>query len=85
MVLIAHPPVDCGGGNAPIDPSTIGKDAPIDLQAASLEMTRDYTSAPIFVRPSSNNGVPPTGHPRAVFDQSDPKAWEILSTWAAIP
>jgi hypothetical protein len=85
MALIDHPAVDCGGGDHPIDRTQVGTGSPAqsNLQAVSLEMSKDYTSAPLFVRPSSSNGNPPTAHPRAIFDQSDPQVSQLLATWAA--
>jgi len=84
MVLINHPLVDCGGGDVPVDPTQVGEGSPAqsNYQAASLEMSADYTTAPIFVRPSSYMGQNPTAHPRAIFDQSDMNVNMLLSTWA---
>jgi hypothetical protein len=84
MPLINHPLIDCGGGDVPLDLTTVGQGSPAqsNYQAASLEMSSDYTTAPIFVRPSSYMGQPPSAHPRAIFDQSDPNVVMLLSTWA---
>ena len=77
MALVDHPVVDCGGGDRPLNRAQIGSGGPAqgNLQAASLEMSRDVDTAPIWVRPSGAN------HPRAVFASDDP-ALTILRTWA---
>lgn len=77
MALIQHPPVDCGGGDRPVNRTQIGAGSPAqsNLESASIVMSRDYTTAPIFVRPTGAN------HPRAVFPKNDPAA-DILRTWA---
>ena len=78
MALLDHPPVDCGGGDHPLDTTqTAGKPA-IDFQQVSFEMSRDYMTAPLFVRPS--NGL---NHPRVIFSPTDAVANQILSTWAS--
>lgn len=85
MTLLDHPAVDCGGGDVPVDLTqvAIGSPAQSNLQSVSLEMTKDYTQAPVYTRPSSFNGTPPSAHPRAVFDQSDATIINLLSTWAS--
>ena len=77
MALVQHPPVDCGGGERPVNRAQIGAGSPAqaNLESASIVMSRDYTTAPIFVRPTGAN------HPRAVFPKNDPAA-DILRTWA---
>jgi len=84
MALINHPVIDCGGGDIPLDPTTVAEGSPAqsNLGAASLEMSTDYTTAAMYTRPSSNNGVPPAAHPRAIFAQGDPTIVMLLSTWA---
>jgi hypothetical protein len=80
MVLVEHAPVDCGGGDHPVDRTQIGSGGPAqaNLQAASLVMSRDYQTAPIYVRPTdSTQGI----HPRQVFDPSDPVV-DVIRTWA---
>jgi hypothetical protein len=79
MQLIQHPPVNCGGGDHPVDTSQTGTGGPAqsNLEAVSLEMSTDWQTAPLFVRPSGNN------HPRAVFSQSDSQVRTLLMTWAA--
>ena len=78
MALVDHTPVDCGGGDHPVDATQTGSGSPAqgNLQAASLEMSRDYLTAPIFVRPTGTN------HPRAVYQKNDPVV-QVLQTWAA--
>jgi len=85
MQLQNHQPVDCGGGDHPIDTTQVGTgSAPQqNLITVSEEMSRDYTSAPLFLRPSSVNGQPPSAHPRAIFDQNDPQVNQLLATWAS--
>jgi|SRR5580692_8966341 hypothetical protein len=80
MELLDHPAIDCGGGDTPLDPTQVGTGSPAetDLESVSLEMSRDYTSAPLYNRPSSTSG-----HPRAVISRSDPAIILLLSTWAA--
>jgi hypothetical protein len=83
MVLINHTPIDCGGGDHPVDTTQIGTGSPAEsnLEAASFEMSKDYTTAPIYVRPSGAGNA--LYHPRKIFDPSDPTVIELLSTWAA--
>lgn len=78
MALVDHTPVDCGGGDHPVDTTQTGAGSPAqgNLQAASLEMSRDYLTAPIFVRPTGTN------HPRAVYQKDDPVV-QVLQTWAS--
>jgi hypothetical protein len=85
MALINHPLVDCGGGDIPVDLTQVGTGSPpqSNLAAVSLEMSKDYTTAAIFTRPSSLNGVAPAAHPRAIFDQSDANVNMLLATWAS--
>jgi hypothetical protein len=84
MALIDHPAVDCGGGDVPVDLTAIGEGTPAtsNYEAVSLEMSRDYTTAPIYVRPSDITGNPPSAHPRVVFQQDDATVVQLLSTWA---
>lgn len=80
MQLIDHPAVDCGGGDHPADRSSVGSGsaAQSNYDAVSLEMNKDYTTAPLFVRPSGSN------HPRVVFDWNDPQVNQLLATWASL-
>ena len=77
MVLTEHAPIDCGGGDHPLDQTQVGAGSPAqsNLQAASLEMSQDYLTAPIVVRPTGHS------HPRAVYTLSDPVV-TIIATWA---
>lgn len=83
MVLLDHPPVDCGGGDHPVDTTQIGIGSPAqsNLEAASFEMSKDYMTAPIYVRPSGSGNAP--YHPRQIFDPSDVTVVQLLSTWAS--
>ncbi len=85
MALTNHPLIDCGGGDIPVDLTQVANGSPAqsNLEAASTEMSKDYTTAALFTRPSSVNGQNPAAHPRAVFDQSDANVNMILSTWAS--
>jgi hypothetical protein len=80
MAISDHPPIDCGGGDHPVDRTQVGAGslAQGNLQAASLEMSRDYLTAPIVVRPTGNN------HPRAIFSKDDPVV-DVIRTWAQKP
>ncbi len=79
MALIDHPTVDCGGGDHPVDTTQTGTGSPAqsNLEAVSIEMSRDYLTAPLFVRPTGYS------HPRAIFSRDDPTVNQLLSTWAA--
>ncbi|MBV9945984.1 MAG: hypothetical protein JOZ69_03960 [Myxococcales bacterium] len=83
MVLIDHAPVDCGGGDHPVDRTQVGMSgaAQANFQFVSLEMTKDYTQAPVFVRPSGAGGA--LYHPRRIFAPDDPTVLQLLSTWAS--
>jgi hypothetical protein len=80
MALQQHAPIDCGGGDHPVDTSMLGSGgaAQTNYQSASLEMSTDYTTAPIYVRPTGNN------HPRQIFTPTDPVV-QIIATWASTP
>ncbi len=80
MALVDHAPVDCGGADKPVSRVQIGAGsaAQANLQAATLVMSRDYLTAPIYVRPTGSN------HPRAVLAKDDPVV-DILKTWAQRP
>jgi hypothetical protein len=80
MVLVDHSPVDCGGGDHPVDRVQIGSGstAQSNFEVVSLEMDKsDYLKAPLFVRPSGMY------HPRQVFDPLDPQVRKLLMTWAS--
>lgn len=76
MALSDHAPVDCASGR-PTSRSQIGagSSAQGNLQSASLVMSRDVATAPIFVRPTGQN------HPRVVFAKDDPVA-DVIRQWA---
>jgi hypothetical protein len=78
MSLIEHPMIDCGGGDHPLDPADTAGAAENDFENVSFEMSRDYKTAPLYVRPS--NGL---NHPRVIFDPNDPEVNLLLSTWAS--
>jgi hypothetical protein len=77
MALLNHAPVDCGGGDRPVSRAQVGAGSPAqgNLQSASLVMSRDVLTAPIYVRPLGN------AHPRAIFAANDP-AVDVLRRWA---
>jgi len=79
MALINHAPVNCGGGDVPLDDTQTGTGSPAEfnLESVSIEMSVDYTTAPLYVRPSGHD------HPRAIFQEGDPLVVMLLSTWAS--
>ncbi len=83
MVLYDHPVVDCAGGDHPVDRTQIGTGsaAQSNLESVSFEMSKDYMSAPLFLRPSGGAGSS-LPHPRAIFDPTDARVLLLLSTWA---
>lgn len=89
MALINHPAVDCGGGDVPVDLTQVGLGGPAEsnFESVSLEMSKDYTTASIYVRPSDLTGCPPSAHPRCVFSVAGANPNEdvitLLSTWAS--
>jgi len=76
MALQNHAPIDCAN-DRPVNRAQLGAGSAAqgNLQAASLVMSRDVDTAPIFLRPTGAN------HPRAVFQKDDPVVG-ILRTWA---
>jgi hypothetical protein len=80
MALRDHPPVACDGNGRPTNPTEIssGSLARANFTAASLEMSRDYLTAPIYVRPVGAN------HPRQIFMPNDPIV-DVLKEWANRP
>jgi hypothetical protein len=76
MALVAHPPIDCGGGDHPLDATQITTIAQSDYSAVQLEMSTDWMNAPLYVRPLGND------HPRAIFTSRAQVPIQILSTWA---
>jgi hypothetical protein len=79
MALIDHPMVDCGGGDVPLDPTQTGTGGPAEsnFEAVSLEMNTDYTTAPLYVRPTGHN------HPRQIFPPDPTNATVmVIAAWA---
>jgi hypothetical protein len=76
MALANHAPIDCANGR-PTNRAQLGAGSAAqgNLQAASLVMSRDIQTAPIFLRPTGAN------HPRAVFAKDDPVV-DVLREWA---
>jgi hypothetical protein len=74
--------VDCGGGDKPLDPSLVDSGTPANsnLESVSLEMSRTYETAPLFLRGSAAVSA---SHPRAVFTPDDPTVNQLLSAWAS--
>jgi len=87
MALLDHPPVDCGGGTTPVDGTLTGLGSPAraNYTSVSLEMSRDYLTAAIYVRPSGLTLTSsPTGHPRVIYETTDPVV-DVIRQWAAKP
>ena len=76
MPLTNHPPVDCIDFH-PTNRGQVGagSGAQSNLQSVSLEMSRDYLTAPLYLRPVGQN------HPRAIFAREDAVA-DLLRQWA---
>lgn len=79
MALRDHSPVDCGGGDKPVDTAQTGSGSAAqgNFAVVSFEMSTDYTTAPLFVRPSGHS------HPRAVFSETDMGVRALLAAWAS--
>jgi hypothetical protein len=77
MALAQHPAVDCADGH-PTNRGQVGagSGAQGNLQAVSLEMSKDYLTAPLYLRPTGQN------HPRTVFPKDDPIV-DVIKQWAA--
>ncbi len=77
MGLRMHAPVPCSGDH-PTDPTAIagGTAAQSNFEVVSFEMSRDYLTAPLYVRPLGH------AHPRSIFSSSD-SVVQVLRTWAA--
>jgi hypothetical protein len=84
MNLQAHPAIDCAGGDHPaldaqgLGSTGTGSAAQSNFTSVSLEMTRDYTMAPLFLRPTAQ-----VAHPRQIFPPTDVTVIQLLSTWAS--
>lgn len=76
MAIAAHPTIDCVD-NRPTNRAQVGAGSAAqgNLQAVSLVMSRDYATAPIYLRPTGSN------HPRAIFAKEDPVV-DVLRQWA---
>lgn len=76
MALANHPPIACAGEKVS-NRAQIGAGSPAqgNLQSAQIVMSRDYRTAPLYVRATGQN------HPRKIFDPTDPVV-EILKAWA---
>ncbi|MDB4942747.1 MAG: hypothetical protein JWP97_2281 [Labilithrix sp.] len=75
MALTDHVPVDCVDGH-PVNRAQIGAGSGPqgNLQTVSLEMSRDYLTAPLYLRPSGQNHEP-------IFPREDPVA-DVIREWA---
>jgi hypothetical protein len=76
MAIANHAPVDCDG-DRPRNRAQIGAGSAAqgNLQATSLVMSRDYLTAPLFLRPTGQN------HPRPIFGRDDPVV-DVIRQWA---
>jgi len=76
MAISNHAPVDCVDGR-PVNRAQVGAGSGPqgNLQSVSLEMSRDYLTAPLFLRPTGQN------HPRTIFPREDPIA-DVIRQWA---
>lgn len=76
MALRNHGPVECAG-DRPTNRALLspGGAAQGNLQAVTLDMSRDVLTAPLYLRPTGQN------HPRAIFGRDDPFV-EVLRQWA---
>jgi hypothetical protein len=81
MALLDHPPVDCTGDSTPANAAQtgLGSAARANYTSVSLEMSRDYLTAPLYVRPTSSQA-----HPRVIFNTNDPVV-DVISKWASKP
>jgi hypothetical protein len=77
MVLLDHPAIDCGGGDHPTNPAQVDSAAQNNLEQVSLEMNRDYLTAPLYLRPTQL-----AAHPRQIFGTGDPIV-QVIAAWAA--
>jgi hypothetical protein len=82
MALQNHAPVDCAGGK-PTSPPTLGSAPKANYTAVSLQMSRDYLTAAIYVRPTST-----TAHPQvnggSVYAKDDAVV-DVIRQWAQKP
>jgi hypothetical protein len=97
MVLQQHPPIDCGGGDHPVNDAAgtqatqPGSAANNNYSAASLEMSRNCTTlgmcdAPILLRPSCYPNASCVAHPRQIYDPvATPALPSVIFAWATTP
>jgi hypothetical protein len=80
MALTDHEAVTCTNGH-PTDTTMIGggSAASNNLSAVSIEMSTDYTTAPLYIYPTQLVGA--GAHPKQVFTPSDPVV-KYIATWA---
>lgn len=82
MPLQNHPPVDCANGK-PTSPPSLGSPAKSNYTSVSLQMSRDYLTAAIYVRPTST-----TAHPQvngtSVYAKDDAVV-DVIRQWAQRP
>jgi hypothetical protein len=78
FVLIDHPPVTCANGQ-PTDMTQIGEGSPAEnnYSQASIQMSPDYTTAPLYTWPTQIVSA----HPKQVFTTTDPVV-KFIATWA---
>ena len=76
MAIVNHEPIKCVDGR-PVDRTKLGAGSAAqgNLQATSLVMSRDVTTAPLYLRPTGQN------HPRPIFQADDPIV-DVLRQWA---
>jgi hypothetical protein len=89
MALVDHKVVDCGGGDKPLNSAdvAVGTSARANYTAASLVMTRDYQTAPLYVRPlcrTDSDCSQGHSHPLGLFATNDPVV-DVIKTWAQKP
>lgn len=87
MALLDHTPVDCGGGANPVNAAQTGLGSPAraNYTSVSLEMSKDYLTAALYVRPSGPSlSSPPLAHPRVIYATDDPVV-DVIRQWAAKP
>jgi hypothetical protein len=76
MAIANHPAIDCANDH-PTNRAQLGAGSAAqgNLQAVSLEMSRDVDTAPLFLRPTGQN------HPRQIFPREDPVV-DVIRQWA---
>jgi hypothetical protein len=76
LAMANHPPIDCANEKV-VNRAQVGAGSAAqgNLQAAQLAMSRDYKTAPLYLRATGQN------HPRKIFEPTDPVV-EVIKTWA---